>query len=130
MAAALQLPSPACVDLTLSGVDPIGSIDQAAWLVSNNPVTIMFAPNGSVDKIYTSVISPVTNQVVYNEVRATSAIYLLVGSRDSVVHPPYTNNPNANLSNISNLWVAINRQHGPRHRYGYGGLEPERYPSL
>jgi hypothetical protein len=112
VASPLQLPSPACVDLTLSGVDPVGSIDQAAWRVSNNPVTIMFAPNGSVDKIYTSVLSPVTNTIVYNEVRATSAIYLLVGTRESVVDPPYTNNANTNLSNISNLWVAINASTG------------------
>jgi prepilin-type N-terminal cleavage/methylation domain-containing protein len=111
-AATLQLPSPACIDLTLSGIDPVTTQDTPTWLVASDPITIMFASDGSVDKVYRTVQSTTTNQRFYNETRVTSTIYLLVGTRENVVDPPYNNNGSTNLANISNLWVAINASTG------------------
>ena len=98
---ALQLPTPACIDLTQSGFyDPTNPI----WPSSTQPVTIMFAPNGTVDRIY------VTNAGgAYAGQRVTESICLLVGSIDGV--NPVAGNP-SNLSIIYNLWVAINPSTG------------------
>src|SRR5208337_4893241 len=107
-APALQLPSPACIDLTWSGIDPVLAADTPAWPVLDNmPVTIMFAANGSVDKIYVTVKSSAGQ--TYHEVKVISPIYLLVGNRQNV-NPPTPSN--SNLNNISNLWVAIHATTG------------------
>ncbi len=95
---ALQLPSPACIDLTQSGFyDPTNPI----WPSSTQPVTIMFAPNGTVDRIYVTSASG-----AYAGQRVTEPICLLVGSIDGVTGTP------SNLSIIYNLWVAINPSTG------------------
>jgi len=112
IAPALQLPSPACIDLTWSGVDPVNG-SAPTWFLSkksNMPVTIMFATNGSVDKIYVTVNSAAGE--TYHEVKVASPIYLLVGTRENVVNPPTPGNQSTNLNNIANLWVAINAATG------------------
>ncbi len=77
------------------------------------PVTIMFAPTGSVDKIYTSVTSS-SGLIMYNQAQVTSPIYLLVGRRDEVVDPVDTAGTNAsnNFNDFTSLWVAINANTG------------------
>jgi type II secretory pathway pseudopilin PulG len=119
LASPLQLPSPACIDLLWSGIDPVATTDTAAWpypvtpSTATPPVAIMFSPNGSVDKVY---VSGSTNGKVngnYSPVHVTSTVYLLVGRRDQVVDPP---NPastvTTNLNDFTNLWVAINGNTG------------------
>ena len=97
-AASLQLPSPAAIDLTLSG-DPVLASDPQVWGVyDKNPVMITFAPNGSVDKIY------VTTTSGYSFSRATAPICLLVGRRDQVGAGATT----TNLNDFNSLWVAVN----------------------
>ena len=113
IASPLQFPSPACIDLTWSGVEPVLTGDTPTWFISkktNSPVTIMFAPNGSVDKIYVTVNSSAGE--TYHEVKVASPIYLLVGNRERVINPPDPSNQNTNLNNISDLWVAINASTG------------------
>jgi hypothetical protein len=113
IASALQLPSPAVIDLTWSGIGSLaGSPDPPPWDIPPqppnpmflSPVTIMFSPNGSVDMVYRYVAASSS----YSATRVTSPIYLLVGSRQNVIDPPNPSNTSTNLNNISNLWVAIN----------------------
>ncbi len=106
VASPLQLPSPACIDLTWSGVDQVLPADPLTWPIANTPVTIMFAPNGSVDQIYATVGG------TYSAKRATSAIYLLVGRRDEVINPLDATNTTSNIYDLTSLWVAINAQTG------------------
>ncbi|MGO9108588.1 MAG: Tfp pilus assembly protein FimT/FimU [Thermoguttaceae bacterium] len=112
-ASALQLPSPACIDLTLSGPDtkqrasepgppPPHTDDVVVWKSTvggdTSPVTIMFAPDGRIDRIY----------VANKATRPVTPVCLLVGERENVNDPTGI----ANLNNISNLWVAINPMTG------------------
>jgi prepilin-type N-terminal cleavage/methylation domain-containing protein len=99
-AAALQLPSPTVVDLTWSGNDPPGSGISPVWQASttSSPPTIMFASDGTVDRIY------VMNSGTYQAVQITTPIYLLVGMRNKVKD---TNNANLNLNDFQSLWVSI-----------------------
>jgi type II secretory pathway pseudopilin PulG len=119
-ASALQLPSPAAIDLTWSGFDQEASNPVPTWGVyDNNPVIIMFAPNGSVDKVY------VTSSSGFSWVRVTSAVYLLVGRRDEVDNPANTaaappwSYPGAaatdaacNVYDLTSLWVSVNASTG------------------
>jgi hypothetical protein len=102
-AAALQLPSPACIDLTWSGTDPLGA-GPAVWPVSAKPVLIMFAPDGTVAWIRADATS-------WGQ-QPTTPIYLLVGRKDKVVNPPDAGNAETNLNDFNNLWVAINPSTG------------------
>jgi len=112
-AAALQLPSPAAIDLTLSGPStkqrlpelnppPPHTDDVIVWKSSvggdTTPVTIMFAPDGSVDRVY--VANKATHPI--------TPIALLVGKRENVNDPTGV----ANLQDLNNLWVAINPMTG------------------
>ena len=107
IAAALQLPTPACIDLTWSGTDDPST---QTWLVANTPVTIMFAPDGSVDKTYVNVNVPTGGQT-YQAVSVITSIYLLIGDRSHVYDSP-VGNTDSNLNNITNLWVGINASTG------------------
>jgi type II secretory pathway pseudopilin PulG len=96
-AAALQLPSPAVIDLTASGTDAAQGSIPACWGGGGEtqPLVILFSPNGSVDRVYYES---------YN-VQVTQPIYLLVGKIDGV-------NPLAggvaNVADLNSVWVAIN----------------------
>jgi len=110
-AASLQLPSPACIDLMWSGFDPPPPPAPSTWgAYDDNPVIIMFGPNGSVDKIYANT----GNGNGYTWMRPTTPICLLVGRRDEVVDPVDTAGTNAknNLNDFTNLWVGINASTG------------------
>lgn len=116
VASPLQLPAPACIDLTWSGIDDPTNLNPTWGVYDNNPVTIMFAPTGAVDKIYATV--PSTAGPTYNEARVTAPIYLLVGRRDEVVDPvspantPDPTNTTSNVYDMNALWVAINANTG------------------
>jgi prepilin-type N-terminal cleavage/methylation domain-containing protein len=105
-ASALQLPSPAAIDLTWSGVEPPLPTSSPKWEISTKPVTIVFSPNGTVDRIYTTSTS--TGKPVYAAARVFSPIYLLVGRREKVINPPDPSKTDTNLNDFNSLWVSIN----------------------
>ena len=104
-AAPLQLPASAVVDLEASGIDGGASFSPAT-----NPgdVMILFAPNGSVDRVYI-IGDPSSPYVV------TNPIFLLVGKRERVGTTFYAA-PNetqmTNYQDLNNIWVVINPQTG------------------
>jgi type II secretory pathway pseudopilin PulG len=128
-AAALQLPAPAVIDLTCSGPDPLPGVTCApgnmtgytssagvapywapnpssgAWAA---PITIMFAPNGSVVQCYENVtLGPGNNPVAAST--ATQPFYLLIGKIDQVAYTGLQPDPpTKNCADQTNLWVAIN----------------------
>lgn len=109
VSAALQLPTPACVDLTWSGIDPVVAGKSPIWQLSSAPTLIMFAADGSVDWV-ASGTNPTGEGVC-------TPIYLLVGDRAHVANSATDSNYatdvlTCNLSNIANLWVAINASTG------------------
>jgi type II secretory pathway pseudopilin PulG len=105
--ASLQLPSPACIDLTCSGQD---SPDPTVWTVNpndTNPIVIMFSPNGSISSLaYTGAAGGTS----LAQVVPTTPIYLLVGQRQNI---STTSTPlQVNYSDFNNLWVGINPRSG------------------
>ncbi len=100
-AAPLQLPSPAVIDLTLSGPDQAQPGNQPVyWYFGPNdtsPVIIMFAPDGSVSQVYAGQNASATHPI--------TPICLLVGNRQNVNDP---NPQNWNSQSFNSLWVAIN----------------------
>jgi hypothetical protein len=115
-----HLPSPAVIDLTWSGIDPVPpQTDQPMWdlppatntALATSPISILFAPDGSVDHIYRYS----TAAGSYTRERVASAIYLLVGKRDQVddtQNPSPPASPIVNISDLNCLWVAINANTG------------------
>ena len=77
-AAPLQLPAGAVVDLEASGTD------QASFVADLAPITLMFSPNGSLDRVYESN-GPGTP--------VTEPIYLLIGRRERVTGLQLPANP-------------------------------------
>jgi prepilin-type N-terminal cleavage/methylation domain-containing protein len=106
-AGALQLPSPSVIDLTYSGLDwptaPSATASPAYWNGNGPndlmPVQIMFAADGSVDRVY------VDGQVSF----PTTPICLLIGKRQNVNDPDPAN---SNMADFNCLWVAINPRTG------------------
>ncbi len=104
----LQLPAGAVIDLYGSGIYGGVGIDPGTW---EHTVMILFAANGSVDRIYAPGVPP---GVLY----PTAPIFLLVGKRDRVGKagvgtPTSANEPDwANWQDLNNLWVVINPQTG------------------
>jgi prepilin-type N-terminal cleavage/methylation domain-containing protein len=106
-AGAMQLPSPSVIDLTFSGPDPLvppsgTTAWSTPWYASTTdvtPIQIMFAPDGSVDRVYVDgqYIVPTTN------------IYLLIGLRQNVNDPSAAN---WNIQDFNNLWISINPRTG------------------
>jgi type II secretory pathway pseudopilin PulG len=110
-AKALQLPSPTVIDLTASGYDPAPNSPQLpTWMIPRGttyPPTIMFAPDGTVDRTYVQQPSPTgNNQYVYQAAVPVTPIYLLVGLRVKV-NDNLPNPKDANLNDYNSLWVSI-----------------------
>ena len=130
-AKALQLPSATVIDFTASGYDPSAGSSETANQVANSPLiaptwltpqmptfpttsppTIMFAPDGTVDRTYVpqpnmnAPIDPTTGNhpVVYQAAIPTTPTYLLVGLRNKV-NPPVA--ANANINDFNSLWISI-----------------------
>ena len=103
MATPLQLPASAVVDLQWSGIGNGGTFGA-----SPGDVTVLFSPNGSVDRVYVGA----------NVYYPTEPIFLLVGKRERVGNPGVAtpasdNEPDwANFQDLNNMWVVINPQTG------------------
>ncbi len=93
--APLQLPSPAVVDLTQSGIDGVSS-----WGIGSKPVMIVFSANGSVEGIYYEGVAS----------KPTKMLCLLVGRRERVVNGAAFADAQGlnNLSDLNDRWVGIN----------------------
>ena len=94
-AAALQLPSPAVIDLGGSGTETVQQVGgnvtilpASNWGGGNQPVVVVFSPNGSVNCVYYEGSNP----------PLTSPIYLLIGRVDG----------QSNSSDLNSVWVAVN----------------------
>jgi hypothetical protein len=102
-AAAVQLPSPAVIDLTFSGPDALNAnATPQFWYSSTTdttPIQIMFAPDGSVDRVYVDGVATFPS----------TTICLLIGKRQNVNDPSPAN---WNAYDYSNLWVSINPRTG------------------
>jgi prepilin-type N-terminal cleavage/methylation domain-containing protein len=101
-AAPLALPNSVAIDLQYSGVDNGATTwgTASTWANGSQPVTVMFSPNGNVDRIIDDNGSyPVLG-----------TIYFLVGKRELVENFPNTL-PN-NGTDLNNQWIAINPQTG------------------
>lgn len=105
-----------------------------ARIEDTRPVVIMFAPDGSLQRIYRSVwidpddtgpLDPVWNWAGVSAPRPTGPIHLLLGQRDGIPANPNvldTDTPPAaptvdsqslnNWRNLDNLWISIHPQTG------------------
>jgi prepilin-type N-terminal cleavage/methylation domain-containing protein len=90
LARPVQLPGDIVIDLANSGTG-----QQAEFGRGNQPVVIMFSPNGSLDKIYLATGEGVA---------PLSTIYLNIGKN--------AKRGSENLSDVTNLWVSIGHQSG------------------
>lgn len=114
-----QLPEGTAIDLRASGtaIDPLSAVTDAPVFynidagltnkISNpDPVMIMFAPEGSVSTLTTSVDEPNGNDNDDNndnpdlplQFEVTSDIYLLVGKRENIPAPDPTVEPDLNFA--------------------------------
>jgi prepilin-type N-terminal cleavage/methylation domain-containing protein len=100
----LQLPAGAVVDLYGSGIGINGY-----WGTLGTPVdvSILFAPNGSIESVCVGANQPQ---------RITDPIFLLVGRRERIQNAFVASNPNpdtfTNIQDLTNLWIVINPQTG------------------
>lgn len=130
----LQLPLDAAVDLTFSGgtgsggtgsrIPPAGFyIPVDAFETNPNPpvamppVVIMFSPNGSVDIVHYGRYDRDMDSIVYESIRPTAPIYLLIGKRERIrddydVRSPGNLDDLSNLEDPENLWITITPQTG------------------
>jgi len=96
----LQLPASSVIDLVSSGIDNVATFD------ANGDVTILFAPNGSVDSVW----------IAGTQYPATQPIFLLVGKRERMANTFVANNADpatmTNYQDLTNLWVVLNPQTG------------------
>ena len=97
--AGLQLPVRAVIDLEFSGTD-----DDTIGAVSDQPVCIMFSPNGSLERFY----HPGHGSEVHP---GTQPIYLLVGKQERVPAGSAEDGL-ANWQDVKSFWVTLNPQTG------------------
>ncbi len=126
-ASPLELPAGAVIDLQFSGTDDLDVLGQLGWQhaaddtgdshwAANQPVTIMFSPNGSVERViyYQHVHDHANDEdaFVRREVTIVEPIYLLVGKREHVPFDMADLESKANWQDDSCLWVSVNAQSG------------------
>ncbi len=126
--APLDLPNGVVIDLTVSGMEPslnqftaADPSDSDTWTPSPVPdttdVVVMFAPDGSVDRVYHGVYTSAPGGPVLKTVGrdASGMIFFLLG-RIEQVNPadPFARGPDvvANLMDTRNFWIAIAPQTG------------------
>ncbi|MEQ8788914.1 MAG: prepilin-type N-terminal cleavage/methylation domain-containing protein [Pirellulaceae bacterium] len=106
---AMVLPETVTIDLSVSGVGVGGNAAAFSPAYSSSgPIVIMFHPRGGIDsvRIGGGVLPPLQEPV-----------YLLVGQADKVIAPTVAVedaplDPEANLADLTNLWVKINHRTG------------------
>ena len=103
----MQLPGNAAIDLQFSGTDTLPNFPQQNPQ-DLSPIYIMFAPNGSVDRVYCWN----QQQGAYGPVEVTEPIYLLVGRRDRVPAPAPAEGLLPNYQDTRNFWISLNPQTG------------------
>jgi prepilin-type N-terminal cleavage/methylation domain-containing protein len=101
--APFPIPESVVLDLTASGISGIEFYSAA---VNTNPVTIMFAPSGGVDRVYYGAAGDAT--LVQGE-RPTGAVYLMLGRPNQL--SGFTAGI-ANWQDLKNLWVSVNARTG------------------
>ena len=110
----LELPAPAVIDLTYSGVGADGAELYTAGLTGpptnlnpelDNPIIVTFSPSGRVDRVYVNGISDTP----------MGTLYLLVGRVDQVGPLQALTNPQDSMTNLQDsksLWVSIGQRSG------------------
>jgi type II secretory pathway pseudopilin PulG len=116
----LQLPVGTIVDLSVSGDDSFNrprcaGIDVGTP-VDKRPVTLLFAPNGSLERMWQPDLTDTTKRQ-FISFRPTAGIQFLVGRRDGVGIGPnnVTATPPDELPNwrdLENIWISVNAQTG------------------
>ena len=129
-AAPLQLPTPAVIDLSLSGVDfprppdpgsvsdILAAVRPYCWGYGLNSVVIMFSPSGALDRVYFDQWVPMGPTTQWTSVRVTQPVLLQIGKRENIAT---LSNPanwscateaNANLDDTTALMVSVNARTG------------------
>jgi prepilin-type N-terminal cleavage/methylation domain-containing protein len=107
----LQLPATTAIDLRFSGMGADGnefaSLTPANG-VSQPPIMVTFAPNGSIDEVY---VGGVPLRAARTDPRGLRSVHLLVGKIDQV-EPPEDDPTKNNLIDQTGRWVSISRQTG------------------
>jgi prepilin-type N-terminal cleavage/methylation domain-containing protein len=111
LAQPVDLPTGICVDLTVSGMGPRFNQFIGAGATDATAVSIMFAPNGTIDRIYHS--NPSTGAIMWQY--GTSTVFLLLGKTEQVFPANVLRideETRSNLQDEESLWVTINPQTG------------------
>jgi prepilin-type N-terminal cleavage/methylation domain-containing protein len=103
-AGSLQLPDTTTIDLTVSG---LGLAGNEFFPNNAQPVVIMFSPTGGIDTV----------RVNGSANPPTGPVHLLIGSTEKVMQADplavaVGDTPEANLRDLSNLWLSINHRTG------------------
>lgn len=118
--ASYQLPVGTIVDLAVSGDDSFNQPRFAGMDVGTpidkRPVTLLFAPNGSLQRVWQPDLSDGT-KTQFISFRPTAGVQLLVGRRDGVGIGPntVTTTPEDELPNwrdLENFWITVRAQSG------------------
>jgi len=114
-----QLPVGTVVDLGVSGIDqgsyfaPLNSDDRS-------PVVLLFAPNGSIDRVWchqgmTAGGPNGALSTIWRSTRATSSVQFMVGRREGVgLTVEAAEGPDVvpNWFDLENFWISVNSQTG------------------
>lgn len=96
-----ELPESTVVDLSASGM-----LTNEFGAASNGHVTIMFGPNGNIDRVHYG-----SGAQLSTGYRPTSPIYLMIG-RSAKVGDLDSTGMSDNVEDLTTLWVSINPQTG------------------
>jgi len=112
-----QLPVGTVVDLGVSGVDQ-GSYFAPLDNNDLSPVILLFAPNGSIDRVWCHqgmTAGGPLNATIWSSSRPTSSVQFLVGRREAVgLTVPPGEGPDVipNWFDLENLWIGVKSQTG------------------
>ena len=128
-AAPLQLPAPAVIDLSLSGLDYLrpsavadvpASVRPFCWGYGLNSVIIMFSASGALDQVYFDQWVSAGPTTRWTSLRVTQPVLLQIGKRENIVASSdptnwryaYATESDANLDDMTALIVAVNARTG------------------
>jgi type II secretory pathway pseudopilin PulG len=112
-----QLPVGTVVDLGVSGIDQ-GSYFAPLNNTDLSPVILLFAPNGSIDRVWCHqgmTAGGPTASTIWGSSRPTSSVQFLVGRREAVgLTVPPGEGPDVipNWFDLENLWIGVKSQTG------------------